>query len=307
MKKSKIDEVKKIISNLKEKISENDDVNEIDKNEIEKNYQLFLDDKIDPYDYVFKCENIIKPTINEIKQKLDDNKIRLTNYNKICEKLNYSVLSENEILNILNNMSPDNMLVNAIGLNNFNYVKIAINNGADIHYNDDEAICKSVYTNNVDLIKFLIDNGADVHVKNDYLFREFAVKCNNVEFLKYLYNLGADIHASNDYAMYCTPMFGCAEHIKFLVEHGADINLKDGSPIINAVQFGSYENVKTLIELGADIHKMNDTAFSFAIRNNDYKKAQLLLDNGAKFSLVEMILSRDNPKMMKFLEKNYKE
>ena len=76
---------------------------------------------------------------------------------------------------------------------------------------------------NVETFQYLIENGADIHACNDD-----ALRCNaqngHLDVVKFLVEKGADIHASNDFALRCSAENGHLDVVKFLVEKGADIH-----------------------------------------------------------------------------------
>ena len=48
-------------------------------------------------------------------------------------------------------------------------------------------------------VKTLVEQGADIHVNNDFAFR-LASQNGHLKVVKYLVEQGADIHTNNDYA-----------------------------------------------------------------------------------------------------------
>ena len=76
-------------------------------------------------------------------------------------------------------------------------IKYAVENGADIHYNDDWPLWSSAENGRTELVRYLIENGADVHARNDEALRR-AVVYGNLETVKYLVEQGADINVLDD-------------------------------------------------------------------------------------------------------------
>mgnify|MGYP001202680553 CR=1 FL=1 len=77
---------------------------------------------------------------------------------------------------------------------------------------------------NVEVMKYLIDNGADIHANDDY-----ALSCSanngHLEVVKYLIEQGADVHAYNDAALRSSAYNGHFEVVKYLIENGADVQV----------------------------------------------------------------------------------
>jgi ankyrin repeat protein len=77
--------------------------------------------------------------------------------------------SEEEILKdiSLNNQDPTKLLAHSATNNFFTGVKLALQQGANIHYNDDYALRLAAYNGHADVVKVLLDAGANVHANND--------------------------------------------------------------------------------------------------------------------------------------------
>jgi len=128
----------------------------------------------------------------------------------------------------LDKLSPDDMLDKSIELGILKGVKLAIKNGADVHYGNDLMLVKSCdfghydlvkyilsiglnrwvdsglryscQKNRIDIVKLLLDNGADIHTENEYCLK-IAVEYYYFDLTKYLLKRGANIHATNDWCI----------------------------------------------------------------------------------------------------------
>ena len=78
----------------------------------------------------------------------------------------------------------------------------------------------------LEIVKYLVDNGADVHANDDEALR-WAASNGYLEVVEYLVDNGADIHANNDGALMWATLNGRLEVVKYLVENGADIHADD--------------------------------------------------------------------------------
>jgi ankyrin repeat protein len=63
-------------------------------------------------------------------------------------------------------------------------IKFLVNNGADVHVDNEACLRYAAYKGNTEIVKFLLDNGADVHAENDH-----ALKWSNINGHVETYNL----------------------------------------------------------------------------------------------------------------------
>ena len=148
-------------------------------------------------------------------------------------------------------------------LNDINTWKFLIKHGADIHANDDYALCYASANGHFEVVKFLVKLGANIHACEDSALR-WASENGHLEVVKYLVEHGADIHANDDLALRWASENGHIKVVKYLVEHGADIHAREDSALCLASSNGHIEVVKLLVEHGADIHAFNDYALRYA-------------------------------------------
>ena len=106
---------------------------------------------------------------------------------------------------------------------------------------------------NVEVMKYLIENGADVHADNDVAL-SCSAEMGHLEVVKYLIENGADIHACNGCALRCSARRGHVDIVKYLIENGANIHAWDEYALRSSANNGHFEVVKYLIEQGADVH-----------------------------------------------------
>ena len=78
--------------------------------------------------------------------------------------------------------------------------------------------CRRVMSDSVpiDAVKYLIEQGADIHVDNDYPLI-WASKMDQCKLVKYLVENGADIHARDDEALIWASKMGQCELVKYLI------------------------------------------------------------------------------------------
>ena len=76
-------------------------------------------------------------------------------------------------------------------------VIVAVNNGADIHADNDDSLRYASENGYIQIVKYLVEQGADIHARNDWSLRS-ASENGYIQIVKYLIEQGADIHAEND-------------------------------------------------------------------------------------------------------------
>lgn len=122
---------------------------------------------------------------------------------------------------------------------------------------------------NVAIAELLINNGADIHFANDEsLF--VATEWKHPEIVELLLNRGANIHARSDTIMitasHCAGSWYADWVIKILIGAGADIHVDDERPLRNMCYFVDNDEwdkkrclkcIKLLLKAGADIKKVN--------------------------------------------------
>jgi hypothetical protein len=132
-----------------------------------------------------------------------------------------------------------------------------------------------------EVIERLINEEANIHVCNDEALR-WASKNGHYEIVKLLIEYGADIHIYKDEVLTLASENGYYNVVKLLIEHGANVNAtKDNRSLIYASGNGHYEIVKLLIKHGSDIRALNDYALRWASNNGHYNVVKLLIEHGA--------------------------
>ena len=91
----------------------------------------------------------------------------------VCENISKILTpkSEDEIKRALGNLDPNELLIKASKIGYINYVKKALEQGADVHTYDDYALQLASENGHVEVVKLLLDNGANVHANNDDALR----------------------------------------------------------------------------------------------------------------------------------------
>ena len=100
-------------------------------------------------------------------------------------------------------------------------IKYLVENGANIHAQDDYVLRYSSRYGYLDIVKCLVENGANIHTQDDCALR-WSIQGGYLDIVKYLVENGADIHADNDYALWWSVCSNYLEIVKYLIENGAD-------------------------------------------------------------------------------------
>jgi len=107
-------------------------------------------------------------------------------------------------------------------------------------------------------VRRLVEQGANIHANDEEALRWAAFR-GHLEIVKYLIEKGADVHGQNDLALKWAAAGGHLEVVRCLVEHGADIHNFFDEPLRIAIREGRIDVIKYLLEQGVDIRKVDFT------------------------------------------------
>ena len=116
----------------------------------------------------------------------------------------------------MNQKELNEKLIETVGNRNLPLMKYLVEQGANIHYNNDEALRWASNNGYLEVVKYLVEQGVDIHAADDYALSN-AVYGGHLEVLKYLVEQGADIHARNDWALKNASAKGHIEVIKYFL------------------------------------------------------------------------------------------
>ena len=83
--------------------------------------------------------------------------------------------SEEEIISSMGDLSPNELLIKSTKKGFLPGIKKAIEMGANVHAEDDNALLFASLNGHYGVVKLLLDNGADVHAVNDFALRWASV------------------------------------------------------------------------------------------------------------------------------------
>ena len=100
------------------------------------------------------------------------------------------------------------------------WVIIAVKNGANIRYMNDNAVKMASEYGHLDVVKYLVENGADIRGQNDHAVRA-ASAGGHLDVVKYLVENGADVRGWNDSAVKVANRSGFNNIVDYLVSQGS--------------------------------------------------------------------------------------
>lgn len=145
------------------------------------------------------------------------------------------------------------------------------------------------------IIKCLLDNGPDIHIEDDEgcTALHYAVQLSNSDISRMLIEMGANIHKKdhNDRSpLHYAAAEGILCQVQLLLDHGASAFLKTTSVQTSLHEASSsttgetYEICKLLLEKGVNCNDTDDdgsTAFHLALANVNLHTVRLMLRHGA--------------------------
>lgn len=159
-------------------------------------------------------------------------------------------------------------------------MRVLLENGADVHTNDDEALRANIHTLSPKIVRVLLEYGANVHANNDEALRSSCAN-KRLENVKILLEHGANVHACDDEALRTSAKFSCTEIVQVLLEYGADVHACDDEALRISVKFSYAETVQVLLEYGANVHACDNEALRSSVKYPCVEIVQALLKHGA--------------------------
>jgi len=178
-----------------------------------------------------------------------------------CEKVNLKHIGKLSDLKTIKHLVEDGANIHAENNHLFCFacekgyldiVKYLVELGVDVKTQEDYPICLASEYGHLEVVKFLVKQGADIHYNYDFPFR-YASENGYLEIVKYLAKNGADIFIRDNYALRWSAINGHLEVVKYLVEQGADIHVEDDCALRFSALYGYLEIVKYLVSKGANV------------------------------------------------------
>jgi ankyrin repeat protein len=135
------------------------------------------------------------------------------------------------------------------------------------------------------VIQVLLDNGADVHANNDEALR-CAARDGYEEIVLALLARGANVHANGDEALRWAIYHEQVNIVRLLLAHGADGNAANGAALRETIMNQSDDSniLQMLLASGVDVHANNDEALRLAALYGRPSVIITLLDSVADFT-----------------------
>ena len=144
----------------------------------------------------------------------------IKNYEQFNESLRDKLVgpTEDEIMNNLKDLSPDKLLLKSCQIGFIKGIELALEKGADVHYNNEQALRWASEEGNTEIVKCLLDLGVDVNVNNDQAL-QWACSNGHTETVKLLLDNGADVHVNNDAPLRYVIQKGHTETVELLKKY----------------------------------------------------------------------------------------
>ena len=192
-------------------------------------------------------------------------------------------------------------LIDAIYNHNLELTKSLVENGADIHFDNDSALTTAIRKGVGKIIEYLLEKGADIHNVPNTAINEgliTAIEEYDYDLILYFLENGADIHAYNELSLSSAIKGGDMQLIRYLLQHGANIHniptTEMHECLTISIYVSNFEIVRYLILNDADIHSNNDSALTTAIKSGNMQIVKYLIKHGANISVGLKFFENNN-------------
>lgn len=183
--------------------------------------------------------------------------------------VDYIEINPNELektINYLENDEKSELLVYFLSKSDLNRVKLLVESGADISYNDYFALLYAAHLGDLDALSYFVSKGADIRTVSDdgdlndsIIF--IAAQAGKVEVLEYAKSLGIDLHAREDLAFTLAAYCGHLHVLEYLYKEGADVHARNDEAIFNVYKTEHTDCYDFLVSKGAILPEDADCFF----------------------------------------------
>jgi ankyrin repeat protein len=166
-------------------------------------------------------------------------------------------------------------------------INLLIKHGCDFK-NSNVALFEAIQNQDFETVKLLVENGMDIHKKKGKITPILqSIRIRNANIVKYLLDKGCDPNKLNSEGIsYLLESLICKNfhYSKLLIEYGSEINIKDNngnSPLYYAIKYRRIELVKLLVQTNPKL----DNFILFAVESGNEEILKILIDND--FSINE--------------------
>ena len=193
----------------------------------------------------------------------------IKNYKLFTESLldNMKGPTDDEMIIFLKENNPNKLLDIGLQRNNFEFVKTAIENGAEIDYRVNCPLVNFGLSKNWERMKLYMGNNIYLNSNYKSLLKNYA-RINDTAILKILI-VDCDVKTIGDVALAEACHNDCFESAKLLIESGVDVNSYN-TYLLRQLVFDekpNYKIIKLLLDNGANPH-IND-GFLFNTQDNN--------------------------------------
>ena len=186
----------------------------------------------------------------------------------------------NYYLDQVDNATYDTALVSAAENGHIEIVQFLLNNGANIHAENDDgdedgALLAASDRGYVDVVKLLLENGANVHARYGYSLH-YAAQKGHKNIVKILFENGADANADDTYIFQEVIKKGDIDIINLFLENAPETL---PSTLSIAAESGNLDLVKLLLTRV----EPDDTFLSSAAESGNIDLAKFILDKYPSF------------------------
>ncbi|KAJ3033009.1 Ankyrin repeat and SOCS box protein 3 [Rhizophlyctis rosea] len=158
--------------------------------------------------------------------------------------------------------------------------------GADVHFEDDDCLRAAAEDGHAEVAKVLLDAGAVVKAnEEDESALSEAAKIGRDDIVRLLLGAGADVNVGEGNALYQAAAYGELEVVCTLLENGAEVDIGERTALVVAVEEGCAEVIRKLLKAGANPNFENGSILSAAVERGDEEIIGMLLEAGADVNI----------------------
>nr|WBF70290.1 putative ankyrin repeat protein [Megavirus caiporensis] len=246
------------------------------------------------YEILFanKCKYLCEIILPDIVTIIDHSKGKYSASNIILKKIyrmDKPKIIESVILDNIcmdNDENNKNLLFLASSRGYYNVVKLLIENGIDIHIDNDFPVRLASNHRYLDIVGLLIENGANINARDGYALRLATCK-GFYDVVKYLVENGANPYMyvgrdSNALKIACKK--GHYEIFEYLINKMDNTRVDKKNLLIIACNKRYLNIVRYLVKNGTDVNANND-ALKIAQKRGYLEIVDFLIENGAQIDI----------------------
>lgn len=164
-------------------------------------------------------------------------------------------------------------------IGNIAVMKIALDHGVDIHFQDDRALLLAAEEASVEAVLLLLEHGANIHAYDDAALR-FSAAANRLEVVRLLLSRGALVNVRNSEPLCAAAEEGFHEMVKLLLSHGADPFAANGAPLLRASKRGHVAVMRALLSATPhpEVRLRDQRYLCHAVQSRNPQAVALILD-----------------------------